>query len=128
MTLLINALFPATTAESLLAMLTAGGDAGGFDVMFAPGQLMTLQKLAMAVGEPGSPTSFDNRALVGHFVRAAAQVNDVRDSFPSTLGGTNLDLAIYCFRAGELNRIRDPKLLAGRTYRLWLGQSLPWPA
>ena len=49
--------------------------------MFGPGQLMTLQKLAKVVSQKGAATFFDEGALVGHFVMAAAQVNGVRWAF-----------------------------------------------
>ena len=69
---LVSELFPEETASSVHAALDAGGDGGGFDALFYPGQLLKLQKLAARVGEPGPPTSFGGGALVGKFVLAAA--------------------------------------------------------
>lgn len=127
---LVDELFPAEVANRLRAGLEAGGGNGGFDVLFFPGQLMALQKLALALAIPGPPTSFDDGSSVGHFVTAAAQVNDVRDQLMGVPADDmdELDLAANGFRAGELNRIRFPPAIGGRAYRLWLQPTLAWPS
>lgn len=126
---LVGALFPSEIATRLQAALDAGSDGGGFDVLFFPGQLLALQKLALAVAQPGPPTSFGGGTLVGHFVTAAAQVNDLRDALVP-IGAedmSEIDLAAYAFRAGELNRIRFPPTVVGRAHQLWIDSPLPWP-
>ena len=126
---LVDELFSPDVARRLQRELDAGGVGGGFDIVFAPGQLMALQKLAVGIGQPGPPTSFDEGALFDHFLIAAAQVNDVRDSLVDVASEDmkDVDLAIYAFRAGELNRVRHPPSIGGRAYQYWLGSSLPWP-
>jgi hypothetical protein len=127
---LVNELFSGHIADRLKRGLATGGDGGGFDVMFFPGQLMSLQKLAVAVGQPGPPTSFDQRALFGHFLTLAAQVNDVRDSLTPVASEemNEYDLAIYGFRTSELNQIRKPPSVAGRAHRLWVDSPVTWPS
>lgn len=126
---LAEGLFPEHITIELLRALDAGGDAGGFDALFYPGQLLTLQKLALRVSQVGPPTSFDDGALVWRFVLAAAQVGEVRDQLVNAeaevadeLGG-----AMYAIRASELNHFHLPQTVAGRAYRLWLDARLPWP-
>lgn len=127
---LVDLVFPGEIGVGIQAGLDAGSDDGGFDVVFAPGQLMVLQKLALAICPVGPATSFDGGASVGHFVTAAAQVNDVREAMGAAdAGGMDLtDLAMYCFRSGELNRLRHPRPVAGRAQRMWIDSPVSWPA
>jgi hypothetical protein len=126
---LIEALFPPDVAAGLLRLRAEGGDRGGFDVMFHPGQLLALQKLAPSAAQAGSPTSFDG-GRVGDFVLAAGQIGDVRDS--RTPVGVDdmdeIDTAIHAFRASELDKVIYPMTAAGRAHQLWLGSTVPWPS
>lgn len=126
---LVDELFPAEIATHLRSHLRAGGDAGGFDALFFPGQLLALQRLALSEAQAGQPTSFNGGAEVGRFVLAAAQVNDVRDMLVPVAAEDmdEVDLSIYGIRAGEINRIPFPPAVAGRAYRLWVGSSIAWP-
>lgn len=127
---LVDRIFPEEIGARIQAGLDAGSDDGGFDVVFAPGQLMVLQKFALAMCPAGPATSFDGGASVGHFVTAAAQVNDVREAMGAAdAGGMDLtDLAMYFFRSGELNRLRHPRPVAGRAQRMWIDSPVSWPA
>jgi hypothetical protein len=126
---LVKDIFPDALAYAIGAALDAGGDRGGFDAFFYPGQLLTLQKLAMHLGEPGPPNGFDGNARFADFLLAAAQIADVRDSL---LGegslGDEAGAAIYTFRGGEQNLLASPKTALGRAHRLWMESRVAWPS
>ena len=116
---MVDVLFPGRMASRIRSALAVGGERGGFDALFFPGQLLALQKLGLAAGLPGPPTSFDDGELVPTFVLAAAQVNDVRDALmpvpPRDMD--EVDLSIYGIRAAEMNMVRFPPSVAGRATR-----------
>lgn len=127
---LVDLIFPGEIGSNIHAGLDAGSNGGGFDVVFAPGQLMALQKLALTICPAGPATSFDGGTRVGRFVAAAAQVNDVREAMGAADAGAMdlTDLAMYLFRSGELNRLRHPQPIAGRAQRMWIDSPVSWPA
>jgi hypothetical protein len=130
---LAEALFPREVSHRLLKLLEVPAANGGVDVLFFPQQLMSLQKLALAVGEQGVPTSFGGGSQWGEFLLAAAQVSDViqeKSAFPgSEVTGADREdsLAVFFLRNAEANRLAFYKAVAGRAYRYWIGTGLPWP-
>jgi hypothetical protein len=128
---LARLLFPPPLADAIIERLTLGGQRGGFDALFHPGQLCALQKLAQAVSQPGSPTSFENGARAMDFVAAAAQVCDIRDTLPPSTLAERMDeheAAIYAFRNAEVNKITGAATVGGRAYQMWFNSTAPWPS
>ncbi|HVV35181.1 MAG TPA: hypothetical protein VHC63_01170 [Acidimicrobiales bacterium] len=127
---LIREIFPPDTAAAFEADLAAGHEAGRYDALFFPGQLMALERLALAMGVEGPGTSFQDGERVQDFVLAAAQVNDARD----LLGASDpdkwdlVDMAMYAMRAAEINKTASAVSVGGRAYRLWLTPTSDWPS
>ena len=127
---LASEMFSPDVAAGIVADLEAGGAGGRYDALFFPGQLMAMQRLALALGREGPGTSFDDGQLVDRFVMAAAQLNDVRDD----LGASDpdawdaVDMALYAMRAAEINISRPPVVAGGRAFQLWHQSPVPWPA
>ncbi len=127
---LVREIFPPDIAAAYEADLAAGNEAGRYDALFFPGQLMALERLALAMGAEGEPSSFQDGQQVEDFVLAAAQVNDVRD----LLGASDpdawdiVDMAMYPMRAAEINRTVSAVTAGGRAYRLWMNASNNWPS
>ena len=133
--ILVN-LFPPEYHENLLSLLELGPANGWFDVLFFPQQMLVMQRLALSLGEPGDPSSFDDRKKWGDFLLAAAQITDL---ITQTSGCPDLDvykalgtrsskqLAIQFLRSSATNTITYPLSAAGRAYRLWLDSPVEWP-
>lgn len=132
-TSLADSLYPDEVSDELRRLLARGPEEGGIDVLFYPQQLMSLQKLALAVGVPGAPTSFDERRDWGDFLLAAAELTDVIDDMSSYPYGASsgsdreAELAIFFLRNAEANRLTYYQAVAGRAYALWLGSDVAWP-
>lgn len=126
---LAREIFPEEIAAAVEADLEAGHQGGKYDALFFPGQLMAMERLALAMGADGPGTSFENGDKVMAFVLAAAQVNDVRDALaaPDPDSWDVLDMAMYAMRAAEINKTVSPVMAGGRAYRLWLTPTTAWP-
>lgn len=124
-------LFPQAAHETLREMLTAGSDRGGVDVLFHRQQMLTLQKAALAAGAGGPAKSLDP-AMTLKFIEAAAQVNDITDSYTSAWmkAAHNLpvrDTALWKLRNVTMNRNVVYATEAGRAQRLWADTRVSWP-
>lgn len=130
---LATGLYPSKASSKLLRLLALPSDEGGVDVLFYPQQLMALQKVALAVGQQGPPTSFDNRTRWGEFLLAAALITDViqtTSDFPKTgisARQRERELATFWLRNAEANRLTFYRATAGRAFSMWMDSRCSWP-
>ena len=124
-------LFSPEAAVKVDRLLSQTSGNGGVDTIFFPGQLLTLMKLAASICDPGPPIGSMNAVQMSHFLLAAVQVNDVRDTAPGIaphFDTTDLLAAVvFSFRNAEQNRHIDVRASTGRAVQLWLNRSRPWP-
>lgn len=124
-------LFPHQMHDTLREMLEVGGARGGIDVLFHRQQMLGLQKVALAAGIPGPPSSLEP-VETWALIKAAAQVNDIADSYTSGWMEAaqvmpTRDVALWKLRNVTMSRNVYYLAEAGRARRLWVDSRVAWP-